>query len=270
MTELRPSPNTENGRTIPIMNATDFCEAAPAVQEPREVTPEELCHERLGDQFASALSHYDTQRRVSVLVDEFLTDEMIVGRRILDVGCGLGFFSARLVERGASVVACDLGPSLVEATKRRAGCEAVVADALELERVFGSQQFDGVVSSECIEHTPDPQAAIRQMMKVLRPGAFLSLSTPNIIWAPVVHLATTLRLRPFDGYENFSSWSELRATVAASEGELVAERGLHLFPFQLPLHGISTWCDLHLQRLRSVMINLCLLARRRDSSELGL
>jgi len=53
---------------------------------------QEYCHERLGDRYAKALSGYDTQRRVKVLIDEFLSDDMVRGKTALDVGCGLGFF----------------------------------------------------------------------------------------------------------------------------------------------------------------------------------
>ena len=53
----------------------------------------ELTHERMGDAFASALSGYDTTRRVEVLIDHFLTDAMVRGKSALDVGCGLGLFS---------------------------------------------------------------------------------------------------------------------------------------------------------------------------------
>ena len=105
-----------------------------------------------------------------MLVDEFLTDDMIAGRRVLDVGCGLGFFSERLVQRGALVTACDLGPGLVEKTRVRARCDAVVADALRLTDAFGANQFDAVVSSECFEHTPSPCDVLKQMVAVLKPG----------------------------------------------------------------------------------------------------
>ena len=77
----------------------------------------ELTHERLQERFEEALSIYDTERRVEILVDHFLTDEMVCGRRALDVGSGLGYFSRRLVERGAAVVACDVGPRLVQTTR---------------------------------------------------------------------------------------------------------------------------------------------------------
>lgn len=230
----------------------------------RNISEKELCHERLGDQFAEALSDYDTQRRVEVLVDEFLTDEMIAGKSVLDVGCGLGHFSERLTQRNADVVACDLGPELVRRTKERAGCEGVVADALNLTETFQPEQFDVVVSSECIEHTPDPVRAVQEMLRVLKPGGYLSLSTPNIVWYPVVRLATSMKLRPFDGYERFSSWGGLRKTIGRQGNQVLRERGLHLFPFQFGFHQLSTWLDGCAQPLRPLMINICLLSRKHD------
>jgi SAM-dependent methyltransferase len=225
----------------------------------------ELTHERLGGRFADALSTYDTQRRLDVLIGEFLGDDSIAGRRVLDVGCGLGFFSERLVQRGAVVTACDLGPGLVEKTRVRARCEAVVADALRLADTFGANRFDAVVSSECIEHTPSPVDVLRQMVAVVKPGGLIAVSTPNRLWQPVVRMASRLRLRPFDGLENFSTWGSIRRTFAGEGAEVIAERGLHLFPFQLGCHALSTWCDRHLQMARPLMINVCVLARKRDA-----
>jgi len=228
----------------------------------RAIDPREYVHENLGDRFATAMSRYDTERRVETLIDEFLTDDMVRGKSALDVGCGLGHFSERLHQRGASVLAADLGPNLVERTVARVGCEGVVVDALRLVEHFGRERFDLVVSSECIEHTPSPREAVRQMCGVLKPGGYLSLSTPNLWWHPVVAGATSLGLRPFTGYENFSTWGGLRRVVEDAGLEIVREQGLHLFPFQLRLDRLSRWCDRRLQRLRGAMINLCLLARR--------
>ena len=231
----------------------------------RQPSREELSHERLGERFETALSSYDTRRRVEVLVDDFLGDRDLSGLRALDVGCGLGFFSQRLVERGARVTACDLGPGLVERTRERAGCEGIVADALDLLGTLGERRFDVVVSSECIEHTPDPQGALGEMIGVLEPGGLLAVSTPNLLWQPVVRTASRLGLRPFDGLENFSTLRSMRSAVEAKGAEVLRVEGLHLFPFQLRLHALSRWCDRNLQVLRPLMINLCMLARRRAS-----
>lgn len=227
----------------------------------RSPTKQELCHDRLGEEFAKALSDYDTQRRIEVLIDTFLAPLGLEGKEVLDVGCGLGFFSERLLHHGARVTATDIGPNLVQRTHGRLGCDAVVADALNLVDQFGSKSFDVVVSSECIEHTPDPLRATAQMLQVLKPSGYLSLSTPNLVWSPVVKLATALNLRPFDGFENFSTFRSLRDVVCDNDAIVIREQGLHLFPFQLKLHRMLRWCD-RLQFCRHVMINLCLLAQK--------
>jgi len=233
----------------------------------RQPSTEELCHERLGDRFGEELSEYDTRRRVEVLIDQMLGDVPLNGMRTLDVGCGLGFFSERLTQRGAIVTACDIGPGLVQRTRERVGCEAVIADALTLESQFGVNTFDVVVSSECIEHTPDPAVAVKQMATVLKPGGWLALSTPNRVWKPVVALATATRLRPFDGHENFSTWRGLSNVLDSCGIQIVKRSGLHLFPFQFRMHGLSRWCDARLQGLRGVMINICVLGRKRDCGD---
>ena len=198
-----------------------------------------------------------------MLAGEFLTDGMVRGRDALDVGCGLGFFSERLHLRGARVLACDIGPNLVAGTAKRVGCEAVVADALALSAQLGEGRFDLVVSSECIEHTPDPARAVAEMIAVLKPGGYLSLSTPNLLWYPVVRAATVLALRPFDGFENFSTWRGLRRRIEEAGATVLREKGLHLFPFQLGAHALSRFLDERAQRLRGLMINMCFLARKR-------
>lgn len=228
----------------------------------REISERELCHEKLGASFESALSVYDTQRRIKVLVDDFLSDESVAGKHVLEIGAGLGFFSERLKSRGARVLATDIGPGLLDRVRQRVGCETDVADALALESQFGRNRFDVVLSSECIEHTPSPEEALRQMARVLKPGGFLSVSTPNIVWYPVVAAATRLQLRPFDGLENFSSFGMIRRVLASEGVAVVREYGLHLFPFQLGMHRFSEWCDDHLQWLRRVMINVCVLGRK--------
>lgn len=229
----------------------------------------EYCHEHLGETFAESLSVYDTQRRIDVLVHEFLTDDMVVGKTVLDVGCGLGYFSEALANRGAIVTACDIGPNLLLATNKRVNCKTVLADALCLTDYFGDHQFDLVLSSECIEHTPDPARALQQMALVLKPGGYLSVSTPNILWYPIVATATALKLRPFDGYENFSSWNSLRDSLRKSNIRIKREKGLHLFPFQFTyLNNMSTWCDNHMQFSRNIMINLCIFGQKSKADKI--
>lgn len=228
----------------------------------RPISDRELSHERLGARFRNVLSDYDTKRRIDVLVDEFLMDIDLVGKRVLDVGTGLGFFAEALQSRGAVVTAVDIGDSMLQGVRARVGCECCRVDALALAEYFGVGVFDIVLSSECIEHTPSPGDAVHQMASVLKPGGYLVLSTPNLLWQPVVTLATRLHLRPFDGLENFSTFGSLRRSLSCSGIVVVREKGLHLVPFQVKLNRLSTYLDEHAQVLRRLMINLCMLGRK--------
>ncbi len=228
----------------------------------RKIAEEELFHNSLGESFATHLSEYDTQRRVDVLVRQFLGRQRLSGSAALDVGCGLGYFSEAMQNLGADVTSVDLGSDMVRLTAERVGCKALVADALNLTSVFNEGSFDVVLSSECIEHTPDPLKAVEQMSKVLAPGGWLALSTPNKVWEPVVKLASALKLRGFHGLENFPTWHSLTSAFRSNGLEVVASQGLHLIPFQLRLHGLSTWMDRHAQACRGMMINICLLGHK--------
>jgi 2-polyprenyl-3-methyl-5-hydroxy-6-metoxy-1,4-benzoquinol methylase len=235
----------------------------------RTPSDREYIHERLGDQFRTALSVYDTKRRMETLIDEFLPDNVLRGKSVLEVGTGLGYFAERMIERGALVTVVDLGGTLVYNVAQRLGCPGYRADALSLTEVFKPSTFDIVLSSECIEHTPDPSRAVAQMMTVLKPGGLLSLSTPNLLWLPVVRAATIFGLRPFDGLENFSTFGGLRSTLSQQGATVLRETGLHLFPFQLRMLKLSTWFDEHCQFARKAMINICILAQKRASADTG-
>jgi ubiquinone/menaquinone biosynthesis C-methylase UbiE len=116
-------------------------------------------------------------------------DQDLAGRRVLEIGCGLGGFScwlARHPARPAEVVAADFSDTAVQkatalaATLGTDHVRFVVADILRLDQ-FEDGEFDTVFSCETIEHVPDPQAAVRQLARVLRPGGRLYLTTPNYL-----------------------------------------------------------------------------------------
>ncbi len=234
----------------------------------RDIESKEYCHDGLVETFETDMSSYDVVRRLETLVDDFLGPVSIGqggldGLKVLDVGCGLGHFSERAAQQGAQVTAMDLGPRLVEKTKERVGCEALVGDVLQLTSLLEPGSFDVVLSSECVEHTPDPLLAVQQMAAMVRPGGWLSVSTPNRVWQPVVRAASRLKLRPFDGLENFVTWNALRSTLDESGLSIVRQEGLHLWPFHSRMYGALRWCDSHMQALKGVMINMCVLAQKK-------
>jgi arsenite methyltransferase len=97
------------------------------------------------------------------------------GERILDVGCGPGFYAAELLDQvgdGGSVVALDASEQMLAVAEHR--CEGRPnisfhqADATELPVEDGG--FDRAVSVQVLEYVPDADAAIREIARALRPG----------------------------------------------------------------------------------------------------
>jgi SAM-dependent methyltransferase len=224
--------------------------------------PNRYHYAQLAADFDRLMNRYDLERRLEILFDELITHDLR-GCHLLDAGCGTGWFSLRAAQRGARVVSLDIAAPLAAAAKRRSGSLAVAGDALCLP--FPDGVFELVISSEMIEHTEDPRAAVRELARVLTPGGVLALTCPNRSWQWVVRGASRLGLRPFDGIENFPSFTGLR-DAAASAG-LVPSRhfGFHPWPFQLrPLQPLSRLADRKCggSRFGHWMINQALLASK--------
>ncbi len=99
--------------------------------------------------------------------------------RVLDVGCGRGFFLDLLRQNQAVGVGIDLSEAMVADT-RSLGFEVELADANSyLEAHPGS--FDGIFASHVIEHLPAPEGErfLRLAARALLPGGRLILVTPR-------------------------------------------------------------------------------------------
>jgi 2-polyprenyl-6-hydroxyphenyl methylase/3-demethylubiquinone-9 3-methyltransferase len=100
------------------------------------------------------------------------------GSRVLDAGCGNGYFAKQLHEKGFEVVGIDLEESGI--THARKLCPDVRFEVASVydgsSKSFG--QFDAVVSLEVIEHVYDPRAFVSNVQECLRPSGSFILSTP--------------------------------------------------------------------------------------------
>lgn len=220
-------------------------------------TEKALAHDRLVDEFDALMNEYDVKRRLEVLIDEFLQYEDLCGKLTLDAGSGTGHGSRRLSDKGAWVVSIDIGFNLVHRTRRRCKCAPTVASVLHLP--FADNTFDIVFSSEVIEHTPFPLIAAAELYRVLKPGGHMILSTPNWAWQLPVRLASALRLRPYDGFENFVKPARLRGVLEEAGCQIVKHKGIHLLPFQLSFaQSLLRRIDDYGHFLLPIMINQCL------------
>ena len=96
--------------------------------------------------------------------------------KILDVGCGAGFFSIILSQCGMRMTGIDLTPEMIEEAKALAAAEKVdasflVMDAEKLE--FEANSFDAVIARNVTWNLPHPQKAYEEWVRVLKPGGVL-------------------------------------------------------------------------------------------------
>src|ERR1044071_5837463 len=95
------------------------------------------------------------------------------GLRVLEIGCGLGTDGAQFAKAGADYTGVDLTDAAIELAQKRFELfglkgEFRVADAENLE--FPNESFDVVYSHGVLHHTPDINAAVQEIHRILRPG----------------------------------------------------------------------------------------------------
>jgi len=143
-------------------------------------------------------------------------------------------FTKRAVERGAKVTSLDIAPKLVELTIKKCPTAKGVEGSL-LELPFDDNTFDFVISSDVIEHTPDPLAAVKELIRVLKPGGKICITVPNrTFWFFSVKIAEALKLRDYQGFENWVHYNELKKFLKQNNIEINSFKGIHLFPFLIP------------------------------------
>lgn len=95
------------------------------------------------------------------------------GRRVLEVGVGLGTDFVQFVRAGADATGVDLTEAAVDAVRQRLALEGLDAELLvaDAERLpFETDSFDLVYSWGVLHHTPDTRRALDEVERVLRPG----------------------------------------------------------------------------------------------------
>lgn len=133
---------------------------------------------------------------------------------LLDAAGGTGRVAGVFAASIARAVVCDLSPRMLEQARRK-GLETVLAEVESLP--FADATFDRILLVDAFHHVRDQAAALRELLRVLKPGGRLVIEEPDIR-RPLVKLVAALEKLTFMR-SRFSS-PEAIARLAESQGGL--------------------------------------------------
>ena len=114
------------------------------------------------------------------------------GARLLEIGCGRGYFLSRVEDFCRSSRGLDFNPAAINSKV----CSSDILPESIKEHTATGAQYDVVVSFHVFEHVHDPAALLDAILSALLPGGILIISTPNDDFARHVRLEDPLNLPP--------------------------------------------------------------------------
>lgn len=165
----------------------------------------------------------------------------LVGKKVVDVGCGGGILAEAMAQAGADVMGVDLAEKSLKVAKLH-GLESgvkvdyrlVSAETLA-EEIPG--QFDIVTCMEMLEHVPDPGSIVQACARLVKPGGWVFFSTinrnPKSFLFAIVGAEYVLRILP-KGTHNWQSFvkpSELADAARHAGLEPLHLKGMGYNPF---------------------------------------
>ena len=169
-------------------------------------------------------------------------------RTVLDIGCGDGTAAATAAPllAGHRVVGVDWSQDALRRARTRIPY-AVRGELTDGGLPLRAESADAVLFSEVIEHLVDPDAALDEIHRVLRPGGHLMLSTPNLaawynralLLAGVQPVFSEVSLRQIHGRPGTEVVGHLRLYTARALREFVAASGFEVVRLRgAPFHGV--------------------------------
>jgi len=112
---------------------------------------------------------------------EMLASHLRPGQKVLEIGCGMGYFTCSLASSGAEITAIDISPDLLEVARRDCPAENVSFEVQNAYAMtYADKSFDSVVGSSVLHHL-EIDAALNEVHRVLKAGGSIYFTEPNMM-----------------------------------------------------------------------------------------
>jgi len=112
---------------------------------------------------------------------QLLDDNVVYGKRLLDIGCGSGFFLTQVTKKGYEGYGIDFDRHIITIAKEWYGLKNVSCVSIDsFCEDFSGEKFDTIAFFEVLEHQDNPNRFLDQVKNLLKPGGYIALSVPNI------------------------------------------------------------------------------------------
>lgn len=119
--------------------------------------------------------NFVARRRYTI---EMIEARVAKGGKILDVGCGTGHLAGELIRRGYPSWGVDFSEGMIRYAKQHYGADLFQVGDIE-KLPFPDNHFDGIVCLGVMEYLTSDKPGLREMWRVLKPGAVAVITTPS-------------------------------------------------------------------------------------------
>lgn len=165
------------------------------------------------------------RRAISERERDFVLKHLTPGAKVLEIGCGPGFFTRELVKHAETVLATDISQEMVDAVRENIDAPNLTTacvDVNELHQLPHYGEYDTVVCMRVLCHVDDASVALSQVRGAAHPDGNVLFDLLNAY--SYIHLGRKIRRRPLQ-HTKFHAVSTMREIVAENDLTVVDSFG---------------------------------------------